>query len=83
MKITLLILKWKPRTYSMVSLLTRSSVSRCALSNWSLYLSILNAVSHSLTVATDDRSVGVGLSSGWVELELERERSRSKMIGLT
>lgn len=55
-------------THSMVSLLTRSKVSRCARSNSSWYRSILSAFSQSLTVATDDKSVGVGLSSVWEQL---------------
>lgn len=55
-------------THSMVSLLTLSSVSRCARSNSSSYLSIRSAFSQSLTDDTDDKSVGVGLSSGWEQL---------------
>lgn len=55
-------------THSMVSLLTLSNVSRFARSNSSWYLSIRSAFSQSLTVATDDKSVGVGLSSGWEQL---------------
>lgn len=55
-------------THSMVRLLTLSNVSRCARSNSSWYLSIRNAFSQSLTVDTDDKSVGVGLSSGWEQL---------------
>ena len=54
-----------------MSLLTLSNESMCARSNSSLYLSILSAVSQSLTVATDDKSVGVGLNSGWEQLLLK------------
>lgn len=61
-------------THSMVSPLTLSNESRCARSNSSSYLSILSALSQSLTVATDDKSVGVGLSSGWEQL-LERQET--------
>lgn len=68
MSITHLILLLQIRvprnTYSMVSRLTLSSVSRFARSNWSWYLSIRRALSQSCTVDTADRSVGVGLSSG-------------------
>lgn len=51
-------------TYSIVIKLIRSSVSNCARSNSSWYLSIRRAFSQSWTVDTADRSVGVGLSSG-------------------
>ena len=69
-------------THTMVTMLTLSNVSRCARSNASLYLSILSAVSQSLTVATDDRSVGVGLSSGWEQLLWNEQVQGQKNTGV-